>query len=440
MLEYRKVLLGAAALSLVMGGALLFWRGPATEASYNYPDPSTAAQAKSDDAGSIWGADYFPNVELITHEGKKVRFFDDLIEDKVVAINFIYTTCPDACPMETARLKEVQDLLGERMGRDVFFYSVTIDPENDTPEVLGEYVKNWQIGPGWTFLTGSEEDIVRLRQKLGIYIEEIQAEDSNDHNLSLVIGNQATGRWMKRSPYENPYILASQLGDWLHNWKMPRKNDRSYEDAPELRRISTGELLFRTRCASCHTVGGGDVAQDARRVGPDLFGVVEQRDPEWLERWLMEPDRMLEEGDPLATSLFEQYNRVPMPNLRLTETDVDNVLAYIEEETRIIADLRTQSQQHSQMAMASHEGHEGHEGHGDHAGHGDHGGHAGHQGHEGQTGHEGQAGHEGHTGHEGHAGHGGAHADHAADGEHAGGHDHSDTTADATHGAHTGEM
>ena len=86
-----------------------------------------------------WGADYFPNVELTTHEGKKVRFFDDLIEDKIVAINFIYTTCPDTCPLETAQLLRVQEILGERLGKDVFFYSITIDPDVDTPPVLKEY-------------------------------------------------------------------------------------------------------------------------------------------------------------------------------------------------------------------------------------------------------------------------------------------------------------
>ena len=70
-------------------------------------------------AGSIWGADYFPNVPLITHEGKTVRFFDDLIKDKVVVINFIFTSCPDSCPLETSRLRRVQTLLGDRVGLDL---------------------------------------------------------------------------------------------------------------------------------------------------------------------------------------------------------------------------------------------------------------------------------------------------------------------------------
>ncbi|MFP3940026.1 MAG: SCO family protein, partial [Thermoanaerobaculia bacterium] len=259
-------LAGAAVFCAAAGAiAALIWFGPARDAvgepSFDREAEATAADpaAAGSNGGTVWGEDYFPDVELITHEGERLRFFEDMVEDRVVAINFIYTTCPDACPMETARLREVADLLGDRMGKDVFFYSITIDPENDTPEVLAEHVENWQVGPGWKFLTGEEEDIVLLRRKLGIYIEEIQAEDSNDHNLTLIIGNQSTGQWIKRSPYENPHVLATQLGDWLHNWSLPRETERSYDEAPELRDISTGELLYRTRCESCHSIGRGDV-------------------------------------------------------------------------------------------------------------------------------------------------------------------------------------
>src|SRR4051812_15743580 len=81
---------------------------------------------------SPWGKNYFPNVPLVTQDGKQVRFFDDLIKGKVVAINFIFTGCPASCGMETARLRQVQDLLGDRVGKDVFFLSISNDPDNDT--------------------------------------------------------------------------------------------------------------------------------------------------------------------------------------------------------------------------------------------------------------------------------------------------------------------
>ncbi len=279
--------------------------------------------------GPRWGASYFPNIPLTTHDGKSVRFFDDLIEDKVVVINFIYTSCKAVCPVETAQLRQVQKLLGDRVGRDVFMYSITIDPEHDTAEVLKKYREKFDIGPGWTFLTGKKEDIILLRKKLGLYIEDIQevAEDGTiDHNTNLVIGNQATGRWMKRSPYEDSHVLASMIGDWLHNWTKARKTKRSYEDAPAITSISKtdGDYLFRTRCVSCHTIGGGD------RIGPDLLGVTQRRDRNWLARWIAEPDKMLAEKDPIAIALFARYNDIQMPNLDLTSVDINNLLTYLQ--------------------------------------------------------------------------------------------------------------
>ena len=98
--------------------------------------PMGSSSVASETGGAIWGADYFPNVTLLTQDGKKVRFFTDVIKGKVVALNFIYTNCPDACALETARLREVQRILGDRVGRDVFLYSITIDPKHDTPKVL----------------------------------------------------------------------------------------------------------------------------------------------------------------------------------------------------------------------------------------------------------------------------------------------------------------
>src|SRR5688572_32235559 len=87
-------------------------------------------------AGAKRTSNPIPNVTLTTHEGAQVRFYDDLVKGKIVAINLIYTTCQYACPLETARLAQVERLLGDRMGRDIFFYSITIDPGHDTPAVL----------------------------------------------------------------------------------------------------------------------------------------------------------------------------------------------------------------------------------------------------------------------------------------------------------------
>jgi protein SCO1 len=301
----------------------------ATVAAFRVPPVAAAGSG-----GSVWGENYFPDVPLVSHEGKKVRFFTDLIKGKVVAINFIYTSCPDACALETARLREVQKILGERVGRDVFIYSITIDPAHDTPQVLKAYAEKFQVGPGWLFLTGKEADITLLRTKLGLYDEEKRGENLKEHNLSHIIGNQGTGQWMKVSPFENPYVLATQLGSWLHNWKLPPKGKLDYAEAPEIRDISRGEELFRTRCSPCHTIGAKAGAAGGKRpLGPDLAGVTWNRERAWLARWLKEPDKVLAAKDPLAMAMLAEYSNLAMPNLGLNDVEIQELVSYIEAES-----------------------------------------------------------------------------------------------------------
>jgi protein SCO1/2 len=104
-------------------------------------------------------------VPLVTQDGKTVHFYDDLLKDKIVAIDLIYTHCVDSCPLETARLAQVQQLLGDRVGKDIFFYSISIDPKRDTPEVLKAYAEKYHAGPGWLFLTGKLADIELISKK-----------------------------------------------------------------------------------------------------------------------------------------------------------------------------------------------------------------------------------------------------------------------------------
>src|SRR5215470_3260290 len=139
-------------------------------------------------ADSQWGGSHFPNVELTTQDGKKVHFYDDLIKGKVVAIELMYTTCKYNCPLETARMVQLQKLMGDRMGKDVFFYSITIEPEHDTPEVLKEYAAKYHVGPGWLFRTGKEADIKLISRRLGLDTLP-SVNDPDGHTPSLLIGN-----------------------------------------------------------------------------------------------------------------------------------------------------------------------------------------------------------------------------------------------------------
>jgi len=297
--------------------------------------------AESAPTGSPWGAGYFPNVPLINQDGKTLYFYDDVIKDKVVAINFIFTSCENTCPAETAKLRQVQKELGDRVGKDIYMYSISIDPGHDTPEVLKKYREKFNIDQGWQFLTGKQADIDLLRKKLGLFIAEIQ-DDPTDHNISLIVGNESTGRWMKRSPFDNPKVLAEVLGQQLHNYKIAHPARRSYAAATRIDKFSRGEYLYRTRCSSCHTVGAGN------GTGPDLMGVTERRDPAWLSRWLKAPDEVLAEKDPIALELFEQYKQLPMPNLGLNEVDVMAVIEYLKTETQRLTKKRREASSSTQ--------------------------------------------------------------------------------------------
>ena len=281
------------------------------------------AEARED---SQWGGTHFPNVELITQEGKKVRFYDDLIKGKVVAIELIYTTCKYSCPLETARLVQVQKLLGDHMGKDIFFYSITIEPEHDTPEVLKEYAQKYHVGPGWLFLTGKESDIKLISRRLGLDSLP-NGNDPDGHTPSLLIGNEATGIWMRNSALDNTSFTALKIQQMLGYQAQAVDPGAAKKTEAVKLNIDKGQYLFATRCAACHTIGNGD------KVGPDLLGVTSVRDRAWLTRIISEPDKLIAEKDPIATTLFKKYKEIPMPRLGLAEADVNTLIEFMKTQT-----------------------------------------------------------------------------------------------------------
>ena len=158
---------------------------------------------------------HFPNVELITHERKKVRFYDDLIKDKIVVINFMYAKCEGICPGITTNLVKVQRLLGPRVGKDIFMYSLTLKPEQDTPEALAEYAKMHKVGPGWQYLTGSPADLELLRRKLGFTDPDPLADaDKSNHIGNVRYGNEPQQLWAACPGMSNPRMIVESIG-WL---------------------------------------------------------------------------------------------------------------------------------------------------------------------------------------------------------------------------------
>jgi cytochrome oxidase Cu insertion factor (SCO1/SenC/PrrC family) len=139
---------------------------------------------------------YFTDLPLRTQEGKPVRFYSDVLRGRVVLINFIYTNCDQGCPVITRQLTEVKDQLGERFGREVFFVSISTDPERDSPEAMQAFAKEQGADhPGWIFLTGEKRYVDQIITKLGQY-----SPVPEEHSSLLLAGNVQTRHWMKIRP------------------------------------------------------------------------------------------------------------------------------------------------------------------------------------------------------------------------------------------------
>jgi protein SCO1/2 len=269
-----------------------------------------------------------PNTELITQDGKKVHFYDDLVKGRIVAVAFIYTTCQYACPLETARMAQVQKKLGNRVGSDIFFYSISIDPEHDTPKALKAYMQKYNIGPGWTFLTGKKTDIDLLERKLGVYSD--PKVNADGHLPHLLIGNDATNTWMRGNALDNPSFQARMIGEFLDNFKhtdFKAEQKKKSGDGSPIANFDRGRYYFQRDCAACHTVGQGD------KIGPDLLGVTSKRNHAWLVRMIRQPDALLKANDPVAKAELRKYKNVRMPNLWVSDDELNVLLQYFADAT-----------------------------------------------------------------------------------------------------------
>jgi protein SCO1 len=143
---------------------------------------------ESTNEGPTAAAKYFGDVELIDQDGRKLRFYSDVLKGKTVVVNALFTTCTNVCPPISRNFERIQDALGERLGKDVFLVSITVDPVNDTPEKLKEYAQKFHARAGWSFLTGKKENIDWTLYKLGQYVQ-----DKNAHKTIVIIGKKAFG-------------------------------------------------------------------------------------------------------------------------------------------------------------------------------------------------------------------------------------------------------
>ncbi len=202
----RRTLLGMAAMT-PLAGTLLASKTRTTPAV----DASAAARERIRER-------YFPDVILRNQDNKKFRFYEDILKDRVVTINFFFAKCEEICPLITSNLVKVQRLLGDRVGREIFMNSFTLKPEQDTPAALKAFAKMHGAGPGWNFFTGKPSDLELLRRSLGFTNPDPRLDqDVNQHIGNIRYGNERLMLWAACPGQANAKYIAESIGWVIRN-------------------------------------------------------------------------------------------------------------------------------------------------------------------------------------------------------------------------------
>lgn len=169
------------------------------------------------------GVAKYTNAVLRTQDNKEVKFYDDLIRGKQVMINLMYAECHGACPLVTTVMKRTYRDLKDRMGKDLFFYSITVKPEDDSPAALKHYAKMRKVDlPGWYFLTGDPYDIETIRFRLFGMGHPGFDLDFAMHSGMFRIINDATNTWGNAQAFASQKNILKRI-----SWADPQK---SYAD------------------------------------------------------------------------------------------------------------------------------------------------------------------------------------------------------------------
>jgi len=164
----------------------------AVSVSAQETQPQQPAAPKAPEKTENNAQKYFTDTVLINQNGERMRFYTDLMKDKTVIIDTFFATCQASCLPMNRNLAQIQEGLGDRLGKDVNILSISVDPGVDTPTLLKAYARKLNAKPGWYFLTGDKESIEFILKKLGQFVD-----DKNDHLNIFLIGNDRTGLWKK---------------------------------------------------------------------------------------------------------------------------------------------------------------------------------------------------------------------------------------------------
>lgn len=165
------------------------------------------AKATQPDDGMNVGVE-LSDLELLDHNGRPLRLASDVIGDKLVAMTFVYTECTTICPIYSALFSQIQELLGERMEREVVLVTLTLDPTTDVPLRLQREAKKYGAQPGWYYLTGDQNNVNEVLRGLDAYFP-----DFTQHPPMALIGDGRTGTWKRFNGFPQPEQIVSLLDE-----------------------------------------------------------------------------------------------------------------------------------------------------------------------------------------------------------------------------------
>lgn len=143
---------------------------------------------------------------LVDQDGRDVRFVSDVIGDRIVVVDFVYTSCTTVCPVISAVFGQVQERLGDRLGDEVALVSMSVDPIRDTPERLKDYAVRQNAGDGWVWLTGSKATVEDVLTGVGAYTPNFE-----DHPAMVLVGDGRTGQWSRFFGFPSPDRIVQQV-------------------------------------------------------------------------------------------------------------------------------------------------------------------------------------------------------------------------------------
>ena len=192
-------------------------------------------------------SDRLPDIEVTNQHGEKLRFFEDLVRDRALVVNFMYTACPKICPGTTSNLVRLHERLGTSADQEVTFVSVTLDPDVDSPEVLHRYWSAFGSHPRWQYITGSYEEIELLRRRMGVYdLDPVIDADRTQHSGIITLGNDRDNRWVALPALSAVEDLAdavvrfSRRGVRIASPPRPRVETRIYSATGYIESIQAG--------------------------------------------------------------------------------------------------------------------------------------------------------------------------------------------------------